>query len=275
MRGPTSLDLAVPFTVPNLLGPVLFWSSCLGSVVDLLWPPSFFGLCGLPLDFPLCGLLLLPPPLKSLLGTRSSLSTCMSPGSNGTDHVDLVCSVGDLRVTISGPPSQATLLLQRILDLDSASRASAPDSSPSPSTVVRDFGSQPQQGSETRSEIEATFSPCPERFLQQATRLSGSSTSGEDRVKRAWTAGQWAGAVLAGRILSPNRSTRIDLRPRCYVVLQASGLETPTLCRSAGSYWSIVGDFEQTTSVSHGFPSEQEAKIYIAGAGVVEFDTRQ
>ena len=199
----------------------------------------------------------------------------MIQGTNGQDHVDLVCTVGELRVTISGPPTQATRLLQRILDLDPAVPATDPSISSLVDPVGFDSLPGPQQSSETRDEIEESFVQCPERFLQLASRLSGSATSGEERIRRAWRAGQWAGAVLGGRISTPNRSPRIDLRPRCYVVLQASGLETPTLCRSAGTYWGLVGDFDHTSSVSHGFPSEQEAKVYIAGAGVVEFDTRQ
>ena len=88
-------------------------------------------------------------------------------------------------------------------------------------------------------------------------------------VKRAWHAGQWGGAVLSGRVRSPNRF----LRPRYYAILRAEPVERPVLCTSAGAYWRIIGDLESSNSVSHSFPSDLEAKTHLSGAGVAEFDT--
>ena len=74
---------------------------------------------------------------------------------------------------------------------------------------------------------------------------SGSATSGQERVKRAWRAGQWGGAVLSGRVGSLNSSPQIDLRSRYYAILRVEAVERPVLCTSAGAYyWQIIGDLE-------------------------------
>ena len=73
---------------------------------------------------------------------------------------------------------------------------------------------------------------------------SGSATSCQERVKRAWRAGQWGGAVLSGRVGSLNSSPQIDLRPRYYAILRVEAVERPVLCTSAGTYWQIIGDLE-------------------------------
>ena len=66
---------------------------------------------------------------------------------------------------------------------------------------------------------------------------------------------------------------QLHLRPRHYVVLRADGLQTPTIFRSAKSYWGVVGDLVGSKSISHAIPSEQEAKIYLAGANVCDYIT--
>lgn len=121
---------------------------------------------------------------------------------------------------------------------------------------------------ETREEIERTFSPCPSEFLAGARRLSGSCFSGESRLRRAFRAGQWARATIEGRIHSPNRSEQLDLRSRFYVVLRTGLSSTPRAFSSSNSYWRCVGQLSGSSSVSHAFPSEAEARAYCGGAGV-------
>ena len=204
----------------------------------------------------------------------------MPSSSNGAGSVELECRVGELRVCIQGPSDQATALLQQILGLEPPQ--ARPDS-PQPSDLSFDLVSHQSETvplrptarrSETRAEIEASFESCPSYFLDSAKKLSGSSCSGEERVRRAWKAGQWAKAVAAGRCPSPNRTPQLDLRPRFYAVLRASGVSLPTLCRSAGTYWGIIGDLTTSSSITHGFPSELESKIYFAGAGIIDFESR-
>ena len=69
-------------------------------------------------------------------------------------------------------------------------------------------------GLETRDQILATFEPFPSALLQGHQKLTGSSRSGEDRLCRAWRAGQWAKAVADGQVPTPNRSPALDLKSR-------------------------------------------------------------
>lgn len=79
--------------------------------------------------------------------------------------------------------------------------------------LVSDVGSV-RAPSAARSETrESILPPCPAKFLRDSSRLCGSSWIGRDRLDRAWTAGNWAKAVLAKRIGSPNRTPPLDLRP--------------------------------------------------------------
>lgn len=200
----------------------------------------------------------------------------MSGATHGDGQVELTCSVGDLRVTISGPPDQATELLRKILQLGSSQRAESPAASVGSFDLISARAPDspppvPARHRETRAQIEASFADCPTYLLRQSNKLSGSSVGGIDRIKRAWRAGQWGGATVAGRVGSPSRSVQLDLRPRFYVVLKASGLAKPTLFSSATGYWKAIGVLEGSSSVSHAFPSELEAQAYLAGAGIEDF----
>ena len=198
----------------------------------------------------------------------------MSAGPNGEDTVELSCSVGELKVSLRGPASRATALLQRILNLGE----SHSDDSPSASIGSFDLISSrpadfPRTSTtrtlETRAQIERSFAVFPKVLLL----VTGSSVSGLDRVKRTWKAGQWGVAVMAGRVGSPNRSPQLDLRPRFYAILRTDRLAKPTLCTTAAAYWRIIGDLANSDSISHSFPSELEARTYLAGAEIYEFDT--
>ena len=190
----------------------------------------------------------------------------MPSSPHGGGNVELVCTVGESRITISGPPVQATSLLQQILGLGGGyPRATSPQNSETSFDLVSSVDSplvpsQPLHREETRAEIEASFADCPKRLIDSSARLVGSSASGAERIRRAWKAGQWAQAVVSGRIRSPNRTPQLDLRPRFYAVVRASGVTSPTLCRSARTYWGIVGDLTTSSSITHGFPSESESR---------------
>lgn len=73
--------------------------------------------------------------------------------------------------------------------------------------------------------------------------------------------------------MSPNRTPPLDLRARYYAVLRAEGLGCPTIFKTAKSYCDVVGNMEGSTSISHAFPSEQEARIYFAE--IIDFDLQQ
>ena len=62
----------------------------------------------------------------------------------------------------------------------------------------------PAAGKSTRDRIEASFPAIPSAWLAQASLLRSSVSSGEARLRRAWTAGCWAWAVLRGEIPTPS-----------------------------------------------------------------------
>ena len=197
----------------------------------------------------------------------------MNQQPDGEGEIELLCKLRDLHITVRGPSASATNFIR---DITARSVASPPRSSISEGSF--DLVSEAEPSTrlpgrlESRDQIAATFERCPSYLEKNGKKLSGSTVSGSERVKRAWTAGQWAGAVLAGRIPTPNKTSPIDLRPRYYAVLRASGLAKATVFRSARSYWQLVGELESSSSISHSFPSEQEALVYLAGAGISDFE---
>jgi len=235
-----------------------------------------------PLDF--C--LHLPPPLLLLpISTWPWLGICMSAAPGRDGEIELTCTWGDLRISISGPASQATDLLRFITSRDQplpvVASSAASDSSytvvtePPLATVTvpaPKAAAQPAAPLETRDQIAATFPSCPAAWLQGWQKLTGSRLTGEERLQRAWRAGQWAKAVADGRVPTPNRSVPLDIKSRYYSVLSAPGLGSPTVFNSAGSYWSAVGELSTSPSISHAFPSQTEARVYLAGAGVINFE---
>lgn len=208
------------------------------------------------------------------------------PATHGDEVLELSCALRGLFITVRGPSSQVVDFVRFVSDTynpATAQLSSAPSSHSfdlvselpaSPRSSVPAGGSVGSSAAETRAQIESTFIPAPAEQLQFASRLVGSSISGIDRVKRAWLAGQWAAAVAAGRVPTPNRSSQLDLRSRFYSILRAPGLSGTVICKSATTYFRIVGRIQDNDSISHAFPSEIEAKIFFAGASAPSFETR-
>ena len=197
--------------------------------------------------------------------------------ADGAEEIELSCKVGDLLITVKGPPSSATAFIQDITSRGLPQSGGPRASSEGSFDLVSEAGSvvHPARGRESREQIAASFAACPSYLEKEGAKLGGSATIGSERAKRAWTAGQWAAAVISGRIHSPSRSPQLDLRPRFYVVLKADNLDKPTIYKSAKSYWAVVGELSTPSSVSHAFPSEQEAKTYLAGAGIGDYSVCQ
>lgn len=107
----------------------------------------------------------------------------------------------------------------------------------------------------------------PAHAVGACARLTGSSLSPEQRAKRAWECGWWARFVLRGDLDKPRPSTPIDLPNNIYVVLRAPSISNPVQVRRASDYRALVGNFNNS-SLSHGFPSQAEAKVYCWGAGI-------
>ena len=113
------------------------------------------------------------------------------------------------------------------------------------------------------SEIPAV----PDFVVRLCANLVGSKLSSRERATRAWEAGWWARFVLEEKIHKPRPTRPIELGNTTYVVLRADGHVCPLVCQKAGDYRFVVGDFKPNT-LSHGFPSQSEAKAYCLGAGV-------
>ena len=95
----------------------------------------------------------------------------------------------------------------------------------------------------------------------------GGKLSARDRAQRAWSAGYWARFVLEGRISKPRPTSPCDLANTTYVVLRAGTVSSPVRCEKASDYRALLGDV-QGDSISHGFASKSEAKVYCLGAGI-------
>ena len=183
------------------------------------------------------------------------LVICMS--EDLTDHgvVDITLRVRGLTISVSGPAAQATSFVDSITrGASNSSRASEVGSSGSFS-VVDTVGPEPAAAAaprvqETRQQIEASFDPCPGYLLNSASRLGGSLDCARSRIRRAYRAGQWAGAVLSER------------------VGRAETLSSPRVVTTSEAYFHIVGDLRTSSSISHAFPSETEARAYCSGARV-------
>ncbi|CAE7819443.1 unnamed protein product [Symbiodinium sp. CCMP2592] len=124
----------------------------------------------------------------------------------------------------------------------------------------------PLQGSsESRSQIKASFPLLSVELRDTCRNLHGGSLDWRLRALRAWEAGCWARAVLDQRVSTPNSLGSVGLPNRLYCVLVAEGLDRPCVVRTFAAYKAIVGELRPGGSVSHGFPSEAEARLYFAG----------
>ena len=203
----------------------------------------------------------------------------MPSSTNGADSVELVCNLGELRVTISGPSLSATALLQQVLVwvaicLEQALpqllislliwcllRASL--------EPVRQI--PPRQ--ETRAEIEATFVGCPRRFLQNAAKLTGSSQTARRGLK-----GVESRPVGPGCGCWPCAFSKQDAPAGFAAKILRSGpghrhfSPDPLPVR-----WDLVGDRWRSHYIQQRhtrLPIGAGVRTYFAGAGIEEFQSR-
>ena len=239
------------------------WSSAC-SLASCSRPSLDFGHLDLARPF----LLLLAPNLWILLHLPiGSVLICMStrPSSSGEDGVlELAVEFQGLQISIRGQSDRALDFVQRL-----ASARPEQDSSAASVASWEEIPEANPVGTETRASVEAAFPRCP-RQLQLLSSSLSTTTRGwtpEDRVHRAWKAGNWAAAVRAGRAQSPNRTPTIDLPNKFYVVIRAPGISSPRVYKSSREFFAAVGTLEGSDTICHGFPSKAEAQIYLAGAG--------
>eukprot|EP00438_Fugacium_kawagutii_P004405 Skav208533 [mRNA] locus=scaffold3037:172332:179238:+ [translate_table: standard] len=158
--------------------------------------------------------------------------------SNDEDLIEISIRLRDLAITVSGARTATQDFVGELFRRE-RDRIAAPSQGSTGSAAAASEVASPARagGSESRAEIYASFGPIPLWILDQSSRLPGARDLAERRVRRAYLAGQWAGAVLAERTPSPNRSEPLNLRSRYYVVLRAEGLDRPACYTSSGSYW--------------------------------------
>ena len=192
-----------------------------------------------------------------------------SASSNGDDEeVNLALEFEGLSISVRGSSSAAVDFVRRISSSSPAPSVISVPPASSFSHVSSVPSASPVSASETRASIEASFPDCPVSCLRLASRLQWESSqySREDRIRRAWKAGNWAGATIRGRVQSPNRTPTIDLGNRSYVVLRAPGIDSPQIFSTSAQFHRAVGDLAGTDTVCHGFPTKTEAEVYIAGS---------
>ena len=198
--------------------------------------------------------------------------TSRSSQQQDDDVIELAAQFRGLQITIRGPSGEATEALSLITGALAGRPASAADSVglgsvPEPSVDFSTEASFVSSSAEPRRDIPSTFEACPAGVLAGASRLSDcNGFSKRDRLLRAWTAGCWARAVLAGHLQIPVRTPQLPIRSRYYAILRAEGVDTPVIFQSSVSYWralrGTLGD-----SITHSFPSETEARAYVRAAG--------
>ena len=117
------------------------------------------------------------------------------------------------------------------------------------------------------NDLAREIPPVPDLAVRLCSNLRSGNLSFQQRAQRAWECGYWARYVLEERVRRPRPSQPIDLSNSIYVVLRAPGLAQPVICTKASDYRFLLQDFQQN-SLSHGFPSQSEARVYCLGAGI-------
>ena len=182
--------------------------------------------------------------VDSLSGRVDTLGEQVSSLARAVERLSLV--IGSSPLPASGPAGEAS------------SAYPAPSDTSSVSGVSRS-----SQYNALAEEIPVV----PDFCVALCGRLAAGTLSARQRAERAWESGCWAKFVLEGRIQKPRPSRPCDVANSIYVVLRAQGYLCPLYVTSASAYRAIVGDFKSDT-LSHGFGSQAEAKVYCAGAGV-------
>eukprot|EP00435_Cladocopium_sp_Y103_P062100 s1156_g23.t1 len=180
----------------------------------------------------------------------------MSQGpSSGSDHdeISLALEFQGLRVSVEGPAAPALDFVHHLLPEYQARPAQT-----STATASRSASST----------VAVDTSECPTRYLALAAKLSAASAHTPlERIKRAWEAGCYAKAELAGEWTPVGSVVDLDLPNNFFVVLRGKDISEPTILRRVQEFRRIAAEEFGQTFVGHGFPSETESRVYIAGAG--------
>lgn len=202
------------------------------------------------------------------------------PGSPGTFMSE--SEVAELRVLVRELQLQVERLSLSVRNLEAerrpvseAATSNRWDRISTPPRSTRSHQSPTGTPSSGYNSLAQEIPSCPDFCYRIAASLRGSDIDNRARALRAWEIGYWARFVLSGQIAKPRPSPPAisGLSNTIYVVLRAPGWECPLICNRGADYRHVVGQFTDQT-LSHGFASLAEAKIYCHGAGV-EFPERR
>lgn len=106
--------------------------------------------------------------------------------------------------------------------------------------------------------------------LASQLRAGSSSTDQVSRIRAAYQRGRQGASIIRG-CETHFSGPRSQLQNRCYVVLRAREHREPFFTWNFGTHQAAVrpppGDFDRI-AVSHGFPSQAEARAFCLGAGL-------
>ena len=205
-----------------------------------------------------------------------------TPASEADDITQLSFELEGLRISITrtrtAGPSGPTALA-------GPARAPVAAFEAAPSTPVASSGHRGSSaGSLGRSPNPHTRSPWappsralqlrplslrPQVLLDSARLLRSSASAPLLRAQRAWTAGCWAAAVIEGRVNTPNCTPPLSIPSRYYIVLRSLECSHVQVTQSRDTYLRLVDHHRSSYTLSHGFPTETKARIYVAGAGLL------
>ena len=241
--------LACPLELPSLLD-LSFWVS---SVLDFGGSSVLLLLLGLRLVTP--GALLLRRPWHDYVGTWMP-----------ADNPDLASQVRSLQEQVS----ELTRLVQGLVISQGVSARSAEWEQVSAS-AASGYERQSQAESHTSSttifnQLAEQIPPIPDFCVHLCSLLSSGKLHPAQRAGRAWEAGHWARFCLDGKIPKVRPSRPCELANSVWVVLKCEKATCPLWCEKASDYRFLIDEF-RSASVSHGFASKAEAKVYCLAAG--------
>lgn len=168
------------------------------------------------------------------------------------DTIFLAVQFQGLEISIRGPATRALDFVHRLSPSASSQSAPTPAAAPVPASTSASDSAVPE---------------CPRNLLSLSSRLSAASIlSPVDRIERAWALGFRAGQQLEGQATSEEPVISIDLPANYFVVLRGNNISGPKILRSRRDFARVLEGAEEP-GIGHEFPSETEARVFLAGAG--------
>ena len=192
--------------------------------------------------------------------TRSAITLTRVHSAAGSSEVPVASPNPSQPVPpgFSSPASSRRPLARpQVIASASSSASAVPEYPLSQRPRVSDF--------QARQSLAASFPVLPDSCLALCSSLTGSELSARERAERSWLAGCWAGAVLRNQVSRPDPSPALGLSSRYYCILRVEGQPAPIVVSSLAAFRRVVGT-NLGDSVTHGFPSVAECRVYFSGA---------